>query len=284
MKHDKDHIDFEKDFFGKTNIHYSKSKEDVWAEMESKLNKKASKKVLKFDFNKVVKYGIAASLIIGLGLLSFLRFYSVSITCPNGQHSSVFLPDSSKVTLNAGSNLAYHPFWWRFNRTIDFEGEAFFEVKKGKKFIVESEKGSTTVLGTSFNIYSRNNEYRVYCISGVVKVETTNMQTTVLMKHDYSIVNQDDKIVKLKNKEDTQNAVAWIKNEFVFTSMPIRLIYEEIERQFDITIEGKEYLRGISSFNTNRGSSPEEIIYSIGKPFGVKCVKISEKVYIVEQK
>ncbi len=89
MKQDKGHIDFEKEFFGKTNINYSKRKEDVWVEIESKLSEKPGKKAFRIDFNKVVKYVIAASLVIGLGLLSFLRFYTVSVNCPNGQHSSI---------------------------------------------------------------------------------------------------------------------------------------------------------------------------------------------------
>jgi hypothetical protein len=66
--------------------------------------------------------------------------------------------------------------------------------------------------------------------------------------------------------------------------MPIKDIYEEIERQYDIVIDGKEKIKGLSTFNSKRGSSAEEIINSIGKPFGVKCIKISDNKYIVEQK
>jgi len=283
MKIDKNHIDFENEFFTKKSIQYSKSKEDVWLEMESKLNENQNGKVLKVNFITYLKYGIAAVLIIGLGLVSFMRFYSQNIYCPNGQHSIVYLPDGSKVTLNANSSIVYNPYWWKFSRKLDFSGEAFFEVKKGKKFEVISEKGTTAVLGTSFNIYSRKDEYRVYCISGKVKVKTLKNESMVLEKNDYTVVNQLDKLIKKEVENNNQNAIAWINNEFVFTSVPLILIYEEIERQFDIVIEGKENLTGISSFNSKRGSSPEEIINLAGKPFGIKCIKVSDKKFIVEQ-
>lgn len=284
MKQDKNHIDFENDFFNNNSVKYSRSKEDVWAEMESKLTSKKSSKVIKVNFMSYLKYGVAAVLVLGLGLLSFLKFYTVNIHCPNGQHSMITLPDGSKVTLNAGSDLAYHPYWWQFSRTIDFSGEAFFQVKKGEKFEVHSAMGSTSVLGTSFNIYARKDEYRVYCISGVVKVETKTKETTVLMKNDYSIVNQNNKIIKEKDENTNQDAVAWIDNEFVFTNMPLKDAYEEVERQYDIKIEGKEHLRGVSTLTAKRNSSPEKIIDMIGRPSGVKCIKISDKKYIVEQK
>jgi len=284
MNQDNNHMDFEKDFFKKSKIQYSKSKEEVWLEMESKLAESHKDNVIKVNFIQFLKYGVAAVLIVGLGLLSFSRFYSIDIYCPNGQHSIVALPDGSKVTLNANSNLSYHPYWWQFSRKLNFSGEAFFEVQKGKKFEVISEKASTTVLGTKFNIYSRSDEYRVYCISGKVKVETKKNKSTILMKNDYTIVSQDNNIVKLQDETINQNAIAWINNEFIFTALPLKVVYEEIERQFDIVISGKENLKGISTSNIKRGSSPEEIINIIGKPFGVKCVKVSDKNFIVEQK
>ncbi len=284
MNQDNDHMDFEKEFFKKAKIQYSKSKEEVWLEMESKLTENHKDNVLKVNFIQFLKYGVAAVLIVGLGLLSFLRYYSIDIYCPNGQHSIVALPDGSKVTLNANSNLSYNPYWWQFSRKLDFSGEAFFEVQKGKKFEVISEKASTTVLGTKFNIYSRNDEYRVYCLSGKVKVETKMNKSTILMKNDYTVVNQENRLVKLQDETINQNAIAWINNEFIFTALPLKVVYEEIERQFDIVISGKENLKGNSTCNIKRGSSPEEIINIIGKPFGVKCVKVSDKNFIVEQK
>jgi len=64
-----------------------------------------------------------------------MRFYTQTITVPKGHHLVAQLPDGSTVDLNADTKLSYHPYWWRFARTVNFEGEGFFKVKKGKKLI-----------------------------------------------------------------------------------------------------------------------------------------------------
>jgi transmembrane sensor len=283
MSANKYHIDFENDFFKNRNIQYSRSMEDVWADMELKMNGKVTGKVIQFNFTKLLKYSAAAILIIGLGLLSFMRLYTTNINCPNAQHLQVQLPDGSEVMLNANSGLSYHPYWWQIQRKLEFDGEAFFKVKKGKKFMVASEIGTTTVLGTSFNIFSRNKEYRVNCISGRVLVESNKNESMILTKNEYTIIKQSTKLVKLLDVNKASNSIAWMHNEFNFTSVPLIEVYEEIERQYDISIEGKENMKGLSTFNSKKESSAEAIISMVGKPFNIKCTKISDKKFIVEQ-
>ena len=38
-------------------------------------------------------------------------------------------------------------------RIIQLRGEAFFEVEKGSRFVVQTGKGAVEVLGTSFNVF-----------------------------------------------------------------------------------------------------------------------------------
>ena len=100
-----------------------------------------------------IKIGIAASLLIIIGLSFTLMFYSKTITNPAGNHFTAQLPDNSRVEMNAASSIKYYPYRWYFSRKLKFEGEAFFSVEKGKKFTVTPNLDETTVLGTSFNIY-----------------------------------------------------------------------------------------------------------------------------------
>ncbi|NJO91798.1 MAG: FecR domain-containing protein [Chloroflexia bacterium] len=187
MKDSFNHTDFEKEFFAKTKIHYSKSKEEVWSELDAKLGKTKQAKVIKVNFKKIISYSAAAVLIVSIGIFSFIRYYSINVYCPNGQHSAITLPDGSKVTLNANSQLSYHPYWWKYSRKLDFSGEAFFEVTKGDKFSVVSKNGTTSVLGTSFNIFARDNDYRVHCITGKVKVEKENSGVIILTQNEYTV-------------------------------------------------------------------------------------------------
>ena len=81
----------------------------------------------------------------------------------------VTLPDNSIVTLRGGSELSYAPYWWFADRSLQFEGEAFFDVEKGSSFTVQSDNGVTQVLGTSFSIYANDENYEVFCKTGKVK-------------------------------------------------------------------------------------------------------------------
>ena len=149
-------------------FNWSKSNSSVWEELDALAIQHPVEKV-RYDF-RIIQWSIAAVFVLFLGISGFFRFYSKTITTQAGSHLAMSLPDGSKVNLNAQSTLTYHPYWWRFERKVTFEGEGFFEVEKGKRFSVISKLGTTQVLGTTFNIFSRNDVYRVTCISGSVKV------------------------------------------------------------------------------------------------------------------
>ena len=285
MKDNFNHTDFEKEFFSTTNIQYSKSKEEVWSELGAKLDETKQTKVVKVNFTKVISYAAAAVLVVGLSIFSFLRYYSVKINCPMGQHSLVTLPDGSKVTLNANSQLSYHPYWWKYSREIDFSGEAFFEVTKGNSFLVISEKGTTSVLGTSFNIYARKNEYRVHCISGKVKVKKGNSEPVILTKKEYSVLSKDQRLIKFEDEAINQNSISWIKNEFKFKSIQLKVVLEEVERQFDVAIEGKNNLVDTVTVDFTREGSLDDILNNIiGMPNGIRFKPVSKNRYqIIKQ-
>jgi ferric-dicitrate binding protein FerR (iron transport regulator) len=186
------------------------------------------------------------------------------------------------VKLNADSKITYHPYWWNFSREIRFEGEGFFEVKKGKKFRVISNSGTTEVLGTSFNIYSREKEYKVTCITGQVKV-TSFAMSEVVLSPDYSAqVSTTGEIIMTK-EADASDTHAWIGNMFRFTSKPLGHVIQEIARQYNvrITLKSPVDLTYTGFFSKNRPL--EETLTLVCTPFGLNFAKISEKEYVISQ-
>lgn len=82
------------------------------------------------------------------------------------------LPDNSLVKLKTNSTLEYHQGLIDGTRKVEMQGEAFFEVTKGKSFKVHFPGGHLKVLGTKFNILSYNKDYgRVDCYEGSVQLE-----------------------------------------------------------------------------------------------------------------
>ena len=68
----------------------------------------------------------------------------------------VFLPDSTKITMNAGTVLKVDRAFGDQTRMVELEGEAFFDVTHNAKlpFIVRLKTFDIKVLGTMFNVRS----------------------------------------------------------------------------------------------------------------------------------
>lgn len=259
------------DFFQKAKIPYSRSKEDVWANMMQQLD--APENEEKTRTLKPVMWAIAASIILLLSIGGFMRFYTKSYHAPAGQHLAMTLPDGSDVTLNANTQLQYHPYWWQFSRKLKLSGEAFFQVTPGNKFSVTSKQGVTSVLGTQFNIYARETRYRVHCLTGKVDVKSKQGDSRVITANQAVSVETDGSL-KYQEKIEVEQAIAWRKNEFIFTATPLREVLEEMERQFDIVIEVPASVKGSYTGNFKRGSSPQETLEQICMPFGLQVEKI----------
>ena len=275
------HNDEQSRFFKNAQIPYSRSKEDVWkdmvAQMEERQHSGGRTRSLLF-------YRAAAAVVVLLvGLAAFARFYTATLQAPAGQHVTKTLPGGSKVHLNAGTELSYHPHWWRFARILELEGEAYFEVEAGNRFTVKSPQGATRVLGTRFNIYARHDAYRVFCLSGEVEVETRGGKKKSLASNQSVSVSKKGE-VKYRSDLQPEHAIAWTKNRFVYTSAPLGEVLKEMERQFDISIQVDASIAGERyTGNFQRGSSPQTILEMIVRPFGLEVQQIHQTKFRITQ-
>jgi ferric-dicitrate binding protein FerR (iron transport regulator) len=266
-------------FFAKGKVAWKKAEAEVWAELESKISadpevKRVSMKPL------LVRWSVAAMLAILIGLSGFVFFYSKTIECAPGQKLLAELPGGSTVDLNSGSALKYFPLKWRVQQKVFFEGEAFFNVQKGKKFSVVSENGITTVLGTTFNVYAREENYRVTCLSGLVEV-VSNDNKPVLLHPNHHVELENGKLV-MKTNYKSEKAIDWKLNQFYFTGRPLEEVFREIERQYNVQIQ---FQSGINSrrFSSNfsKPNRVEDVLDYVCKSMKLKFVKQSENVFLI---
>lgn len=267
------------DFFSKGKIIWEKSEADVWAELQNKMNEKPAGKSVSI-FSSLIKWSVAASFLLIIGLASLVQFYSKTIVSIPGQKMLAELPDGSTVDMNAGSVLKYYPLKWRFERKLKFEGEGYFEVQKGKKFEVESANGTTLVVGTSFNIYARDDNYRVTCLTGKVKV-VSNSNESVLLSPNHHVEIENGKFI-MKTNYKTQKAIGWKTNQFDFTGRPLKEVFSEIERQFDVRIQIQNELKNRNfSSNFSKPENVEEVLDYVCKSMQLNYIKQSENVFLV---
>ena len=267
--------------FPEIEISYSRSKEAVWEAISQQIDQKAARPAK--SVGKLIILRSVAALFLGLlTLTAILRFYTKTIECPSGEQLTATLPDGSSVKLNAASTLSYHPGWWNFARQVKFEGEGFFQVERGSRFEVESANGTTAVLGTSFNIFSRDEEYEVTCFTGKVQVGTLKTgQHTILSANEQAKINKGKIERTLTN--NTGQVIAWTQNMFSFTAEPIQLVIKEIERQYDIQIhfENQEDLNYTGNFPRNQ--SVEEVLALVCLPMQLTFEKLPNKGFIVRK-
>jgi transmembrane sensor len=185
-----------------TSINWSKTEAEIWTEMLKKIegNSQVQKnsRLIYLQFKRVA---VAAVFLILLCIPSLMYFYTKTFENQSEQPIEVFLPDNSKVRVYAQSILSYKPLLWKFARNLKLEGEAYFEVQKGGKFEVISKRGKTVVLGTKFDVLTRDNVYDVTCFSGKVKV--------IELAHQYEVVLTGGQKAVLKSDghfEITDNA------------------------------------------------------------------------------
>jgi transmembrane sensor len=267
-----------KRFFAGGNFDWSRNKSIVWDQLDAYTLQTPIRSV-KHDL-RIIQWSVAAVLVLLLGISGFLRFYSKTITTQAGSHLAMNLPDGSLVNLNAQSKLTYHPYWWSFERKLTFDGEGFFEVKKGKRFTVISGLGKTQVMGTSFNIYSRDEIYSVTCISGSVKVTSKSKNEVILIPSSKANVSSNGQINLIQDIE-TLPDISWKDNLFLFTSVPIRKVFSEIERQYGIIIVTRIDDYTLYTGNFSKNQKVEEILGYICPALGSKFIHKSEKVYYI---
>jgi ferric-dicitrate binding protein FerR (iron transport regulator) len=258
--------DLEK-IIGNSEPKFSKSKEEVWGQMMGEIDGKTQEPEV-FQLNWF-KYA-AAAVVLLLSTTAFLRFYTESVSVPAGLHSSVSLPDGSTVELNAATELSFHPFWWQFDRSVKMEGEAFFDVKKGSSFSVMSRNGTTTVLGTSFNINSRDSGYQVYCKTGKVSVQHEASKVVITPNESAQLKANGE----LEKRSDANGSefIGWVDNQFIFNAKPLREVTREIELQYDIelNIVGNDVPDWKFTGAFNRSDDVKETLEVISNSMGLK--------------
>lgn len=287
MKNNYDHIENQinrepdGDFFDRVEIPYGKSRDEAWLALEEKLSD-PSRGRLRALRPGLWLSGIAAGLLLLGGIFSLFRFYTKSVYSPSGQHITCELPDGSKAFLNAESRITYRPLWWGIAREVKFEGEGYFEVEKGKKFSVASKAGTTEVLGTSFNIFARDMEYKVTCITGKVKVISYS-DAEVILGPEYSAEVSGNGDIRMTKAVDGSQTHSWVNNMFNFTSRPVELVFEEISRQYDVKIRLALPAGLLYTGHFSKNRPLEETLTLVCTPFGLTFARISDKEYEISQ-
>ncbi|MEL1241298.1 FecR family protein [Flavobacterium flavipallidum] len=233
-----------------------------------------------FSISKKWILRIAAIFILGIGLtFAMQNFIPQSQVANYAQKTSFYLPDDSQVVLNSGSKIEFKKWKWKSHRKLELDGEAYFKVAKGRRFEVMTNLGKVTVLGTQFDVKARKNKFDVTCYEGRVKVNYKNSQ--IILTHGQSVTFENNKQI---NTTTTSLKPEWIDGIIAFKNENIQNILDELQRQYDITIQLKSNTSN-SLFTGKLPSNNLEVATRIiSTTYNLKARKINSTTIIFEEK
>jgi len=253
---------------------------NAWKNVEQKLSSpKSSRNVwLKAALS------IASLIIIALGIgLTFLvnniNQQFVTIQTQKGQNVEVFLPDSTKVYLNANSSLKYNAWLYSYDRNVEMEGEAFFNVTKQSsgRFQVNVETVNVKVLGTRFNVNAYNKKEQVEVVLEEGQVELT-------LDHDKHFRKRmkpgDRAVIQLVGNSivlDTVNPVvfsSWKEGVLYFHDQKLDIFFARLENRYGVQFELDDDIRlqQLSINMTIRNDKMEDVLNIIELTLPVKMI------------
>jgi len=213
--------------------------EDPSEEQVNLFFEQMDQKETKIGFHWGLKIAASVVLLMGVFFVSY-QFSETTMALLDGQRALVTLPDNSTVALNKNSTLSYNKMSWLWKRSVELEGEGFFEVEKGSAFIVNSQNGSTEVLGTSFNINTRKDRYAVKCYTGKVIV-TANEQQQILTPGQAVAVTTSE-VVEQYNF-DAKNGASWQTGEYQFDNQNVGVVLMELSQTYSIHIQANDSIK-----------------------------------------
>ncbi|MEO1054927.1 MAG: FecR domain-containing protein [Bacteroidota bacterium] len=209
---------------------------------------------------------IAASVILIITIAYLLSISDTTISTDYGQQEIVLLPDGSEVRLNVKSSISYNPKSWEENRQLKLVGEAFFEVKKGSNFTVETTGGSVKVLGTSFNVKSRGKTLDVICYTGKVNVSSANL--TQDLTPGMTVRLEQGNLVR-SEKLVLDQTPTWINGVTDLDDVPFVIALYELQNVFGLEVEYDNSLDTIRYDGGFPHDSAEGAIKLVLKPLNI---------------
>lgn len=266
-----------------------------WANLQSKLfHDSEHKQNRHLKFNQLFRYAAIFILLVAIPcLLYFLQngetktsISYTTVSADNDQVTKVLLPDGSEVWLNYGSTIKYHDLYFKENRHVELEGEAFFKVAKNKNLpmIVSCSELNVKVLGTSFNVRSYNDKsenIQVTLEEGEI-VLYNNSNPNEIKKlvpgemATYSRVNKQIKIDSVK----TILFTSWKDGVINIYNLTLAELVPTLERRYNQKFEIDEAAKSLRYTLTIKNESLHQVLDLIKIISAVDPVQKDDVIYL----
>ena len=163
---------------------------------------------------------------------------AVAVSTPRRKMYQLTLADGTVVFLNAASQLYYPAEFADDERRVRLVGEGFFKVAKdaNRPFIVENERLTTKVLGTTFNMRAFDGEdANVTLLEGSVEVAETGKQVCATLTPGQDLTLSKRGKVSVTDI-DKSSYSSWSTGVFYYDNASLKMILDDIGRWYGVKI------------------------------------------------
>lgn len=201
--------------------------------------------------------------------LALLNGADTIIVTGRGETRQVILPDGSTIQLNAGTVFSYPKHFPGRTRPISLsKGEAFFQVVSdpSRPFTVTTGKLQTTVLGTSFDIrsYEQEKEVRIALLTGKINITEKGGNPPVLLQpHQLLRLNRYTDTPQTDSFENKDDVAAWAEGALNLKDASFEDIAFEIGNKYNVGLINNSDKHRWSYTGLFRNESLQEVIETI---------------------
>ncbi|WCT14365.1 FecR family protein [Mucilaginibacter jinjuensis] len=227
----------------------------------------------------------AAVLLLAGGALFYIlqqRVSHVSVTTAKFEVKTDTLSDGSIITLNQNTVLNYpNRFKGRQRSVLLSQGEAFFNVahKADQPFIINSGKVRIQVLGTSFNVKSKNGRVEIIVETGLVAVSRSSQTIFIRPGQKLVIGASEGTLVKTVNHDRLYQY--YRTHEFVANNTPLTQMISILNEAYDshIIIQNRK-LDTLQLNTTFKNESLENVLDVISHTFNISVIRTNNTILL----
>ena len=214
--------------------------DDILAELETQARRaprtvSTTRRWLIAGGGSAVAAGLAAAVLPGLLAGPVVETYATG----RGERRKITLADGSVLDLNAETRLTVS-LDRKARQVVLAEGQAIFDVTHDadRPFTVEAAGRVVRVVGTQFDVRSRQRELEVTVARGKVRVShaTASAGRSFLLTPGRRL-EVDRAGVETLRVVDPQEALGWRVGRLVYRAEPLADVVDEVNRQFATQIE-----------------------------------------------
>ena len=186
----------------------------------------------------------AIAVLVVLSVVSVMKYSGHMATehytyMTDERKSSFTMDDGTIVTLNKNSKLYFTDAFGKAERSVELDGEAYFEVAKDAShpFKVHIDGASITVLGTHFNVKAdtESDEITATLVEGSIRFEGAKQQIVMTPNQQLTFSRLTNKI-DIKHV-DTDNFTSWKNGLLKYKSIPFIELISELEKIYKVKIK-----------------------------------------------